>query len=188
MPNTLSLVVTSQRKSSDKSLVTFQSLSSCCSVDLYFSRLEVTGRGTDTCELGKDLNSCPKIMVLSKDWPCKQRLNPRPGPRLVGLCPSSHLLPYFCHKSSLFFRDHLRSSCTICPMSWGDPFFPLCPPQGGSGGLLGVQPGADWHPDIASAPKGTEIPHCWEVPAQITQIAMQNIAKNYDDPILGMGC
>lgn len=36
------LVVTSLQKSSDKSLVTFQSLSSCCSVDLYFSRLEVT--------------------------------------------------------------------------------------------------------------------------------------------------
>lgn len=150
------MLVTSQQKSSDKSLVTFQSLSSCCSVDLYFSRLEVTGRGTDTCELEKDFNSYPKIVVPSKDWPRKQLLTPRLRPRLVGLCPSSHLLPYFCHKSSLLFRDHLRSSYTIRPTSWGDPSFPLCPHQGGSGGLLEVQPGADQHPGIASAPKAAE--------------------------------
>jgi len=153
-------VVTSQRKSSDKSLVNFQSLLSCRSAETYFSRLEVTGRGTDTCELGKDWNSYPKIMMASKDWPCKQHLTPQPGPRIVGVRPSSHLLPYSCHKSSLLFRDHISSSYTICPMSWGDLSFPLCPPQGGSGGLLGVQPRADWHPDIASAPRAAEIPHC----------------------------
>lgn len=61
-------------------------------------------------------------------------------------------------------------------MSWGHPSFPLCPPQEGLGGLLGAQPEADWHPDVASAPKAAEIPHCWEVPAQTTQIAIQNMA------------
>lgn len=70
--NMLSLVVCSQQKSSDKSLVTFQSLSSCCSVDLYFSRLKVTGRGTDTCEHREGLNSYPKLVVSSKDCPYKQ--------------------------------------------------------------------------------------------------------------------
>lgn len=111
-------------KSSDKSLVTFQSLSSCCSVDPYFSRLEVTGRGTDTCELEKDFNPCPKIMVPSKDWPCKQLLTLLLRPRLASLSPSPHLFPYFCHKSSLLFRDHLRRSYSVFPVSWG---FPLSP-------------------------------------------------------------
>lgn len=127
-----------------------------CSADLYFSRLVVTGRGSDICELGKDLNSYPKIMVPSKDWLCKQHLTPWLRPRLVSLCHSSCLLPYFCHKSSLLFGDHLRTSYTIYPVSWWDLSFPFCLPQGGSG--------ADWHPDIASAPKAAERAHCWEVP------------------------
>lgn len=106
--------------------MTFQSLSSCCSVDLYFSRLEVTVRGMDTWELGRQLKFLSQI-VVPKDWLTEQPLSFITSP---SLCPKFTIV-------EVPSQEHLHH----LPRQVGRPLFPLLPTRECSRDLLGGQTG-----------------------------------------------